>query len=524
MLDNKRPSQYPEGFTPRPTKQPTIGFDRPQAQQFPSVGMTLSSYRHHALPGVVPATRGKTASEEMPKIGRGRRLLRGLTWKRAFLTCAIIIALIGGWLGIHALYNLSKIFHGNVLGILSTTTLRGEDTGRVNILLAGNSADDPGHQGGTLTDSIMIVSIDTKDNTAFMLSVPRDLWVDIPGNGHAKINEAYPDGQAEHFNQSGYFNGGMGLLQKVIEQNFDIPIDYYALINYNAFRDAVNAVGGIAVNIHSSDPRGLYDPSIDWTTHGPLVRLSNGVHQLNGEQALDLARARGDAYGSYGFPQADFNRTQNQRMMLLALKDKALSTGVLANPIKLTSLMNALGNNIQTDFQTNEVHRLYQIGGKIGNSSIQSVSLNSFHGQNLLRSYTSDTGESALIPAAGLDDFSDIQMAVKKLMSNDPVMKENASVVVLNATDTYGLAGRAATVLTNKGLEVKAVADASTNQTTTTVIDNSNGTKPATKQYLENLYGTHVTTTNPYASKYSADFIVVLGADRVANTINTTSQ
>src|SRR5258708_30037544 len=108
----------------------------------------------------------------------------------------------------------------------------------------------------------------------------------------------------------------MGLLAEVIQQNLGIKTNYYALINYNALKDGVNAVGGIGVNIQSSDPRGLYDPSIDWSTHGPLVKLKNGVQHLNGEQALDLARARGDAYGSYGFARSDFDRTQNQRMMM----------------------------------------------------------------------------------------------------------------------------------------------------------------------------------------------------------------
>jgi len=106
----------------------------------------------------------------------------------------------------------------------------------------------------------MIISIDTKNNKAFLLSVPRDLWVDIGDNGHGKINEAYVDGQNNHFSDNGYPAGGMGQLQQVIENNFGLTINYYALVNYNAFRDAVNAVGGIDVVIKSTDPRGLYDP------------------------------------------------------------------------------------------------------------------------------------------------------------------------------------------------------------------------------------------------------------------------
>ncbi len=79
-------------------------------------------------------------------------------------------------------------------------------------------------------------------------------------------------------------------------------------------------MGGIDLTIKSTDRRGLYDPNIDWTTKGPLVKLTNGPHHLSGRQALNLARARGDAYNSYGFAGSDFDRTENQRKMLVALK------------------------------------------------------------------------------------------------------------------------------------------------------------------------------------------------------------
>ncbi|HSW79842.1 MAG TPA: LCP family protein [Candidatus Saccharimonadales bacterium] len=344
-------------------------------------------------------------------------------WKRILRTIAIILIIlvvtIGGFLGYKAVRDFGW---SNLYGLFHHTKLKGEDVGRVNILLAGNSADDPGHNGGQLTDSIMLVSIDTQNDKAFMISIPRDLYVHIPNNGYAKINEAYEDGQAQHFSESGYAPGGMGLLEETVSQKFGVPIDYYALVNYSAFRDAVNAVGGITVNIQSDSPSGLYDPSIDWTTHGPLVHLSNGPHNLNGQQALDLARARGDAYGAYGFPRGDFDRTMHQRQMLTALAAKALSAGVIANPLKVGSLFDAISHNVQTDFHLNEARRLNDIMKKIPQSSIQSASLNSadFNGQkdyNLLTSYATPYGQSALIPAAGIDNYAQIQSYVNQLES-----------------------------------------------------------------------------------------------------------
>jgi LCP family protein required for cell wall assembly len=381
---------------------------------FPPLGSTLSTYSP-GQPGGYATARPASPGSPAPRKHRSwKRIL-----KRTLITLLVIGLLWGGYVGVKVAINAAKAFDGNLFGLLQQTKLQGEDTGRVNILLAGNSADDAGHNGGELTDSIMIVSLDVRNNTAFMLSIPRDLWVNIPGEGYSKINAAYPDGKADKFSDTGYPAGGMGLLEKTIENNFNIDLNYYALVNYTAMRDGVNAVGGIDVNIQSTDPRGLYDPSRDWTgPYGtPLVKLTNGVHHLSGQQALNLARARGDTYGSYGYGTADFTRTQNQRLMLVALKEKATSAGVLANPIKVGQLLDSVGNNVQTDFQTKEVRRLSQIGQKIPSSSIKSVGLSDVNGKNLLTSYRSYNGQSALIPKAGVDDYSQINSYLEQLLA-----------------------------------------------------------------------------------------------------------
>lgn len=484
---------------------------------FPDVGVTLNSYRSSTY--TPPRRRARPAA--VPELSPRRHWWQVITLKRVVITLALLVLLIGGWLGFKFIYNAHKLFGGNIFSVLTTTKLKGENVGRVNILLAGNSADDVGHEGGQLTDSIMIMSIDTKNNTAYLLSVPRDLWVDIPGAGYEKINDAYVVGQQNNFNQPGYFPGGMGQLQQIIQQDFGITLNYYALVDYAALRDAVNAVGGVDVNIQSSDPRGLYDPSIDYSTHQPLVKLSNGEHHLNGQQALDLARARGDSYRSYGFAQSDFDRTQHQRQLLVALKTKAVSLGVLSNPAKLSNLSDAIGNNVTTNFSLSEVHRFYDLVKPISSKNIKSLSLNDANGKNLLLNYDAD-GQSALIPAAGLTDFSDIRAFVTQQTSTNPVVREAAAVVVLNGTDTNGLAAKERAQLSGKGITVADIGDAA-NQTSTTIIDASGGKMPATLKLLEQTFGNNVTTTNPYADTYTADFIVVLGGNLINNTATTTS-
>ena len=356
---------------------------------------------------------GTSAASVAVPVPRVRRFAPKRVLKTAAKIVLITAIASAGWFGWKFYSDIAKATGDkNPLQLLSVFTPADlkETNGRVNVLLAGYSDDDPGHQGADLTDSIMILSVDPSTKQADVISVPRDLYVDIPGFGYSKINAAYEYGQQENFSESGYASGGMGLLEKTITDDFGVQFGYYALINYTAFKDAVDAVGGVTVNIQSSDPRGLYDPNTN-------LNLPNGSVALNGQTALNLARARGDGYGSYGFPQGDFNRTQHQQQILLALKDKASQTSVIANPLKIGSLADALGNNVKTDMKVNELETLYADLKGVSDSNIKTINLNSFNGQDLLASSTSDDGEDILIPAAGLGDYDDIQAAMNSLLA-----------------------------------------------------------------------------------------------------------
>lgn len=337
--------------------------------------------------------------------------------KRMLIALAILLALTGLWLGGKFVINSVKLFGWSGLwDYLHTTKLKGEDQGHVNVLLAGNSADDAGHGGAELTDSIMVASLNTKDKTGYILSIPRDLYVDIPGHGYAKINEAYQDGEQDKFSEAGYDAGGMGLLEKTVAQYFGVTVQYYALVNYAGLQQAVDAVGGIQIVIHSSDPRGLYDPSPDLKNNRrPLVDLPNGPVTLDGRTALNLSRARGNNRKAYGYAQSDFTRTENQRKILIGLKEKAASISTLANPIKMGQLLDSVGGNVKTNFEPSELRRLYKIGKDIPSAQIKSVSLNNANGKDLLDSYTTRKGQSALVPAVGIDDYSEIQAFVESL-------------------------------------------------------------------------------------------------------------
>lgn len=348
-------------------------------------------------PGVKYYTPGRRSPP--PPIVKPRRRFG---FKKLLATLLLVIIIVAAVIGVWDARNISsasqKLFGtGNIFKLLGSGQLKGNDRGRVNLLLVGYSVDDPGHPGGDLTDSIMLLSMSTTAKNGYILSIPRDLYVKIPDFGYGKINEVYKD-------------GGMDLLEQVISRNFDTPIDYYALINYATVRDTVNALHGITVNIKSSDPRGLYDPNISPADGGPL-KLPNGSQKLDGQTALNLTRARGDAFGAYGFPQADFDRTQHQRQVLTAIKSK-LSWKLVLTPWQNQQILNAVATNVKTNIKASEIRHIFGLFNSIPANQLQSLSLRSLNGHNYLDStyYEGDT----LTPAAGLNDYSDIQDALQQ--------------------------------------------------------------------------------------------------------------
>jgi LCP family protein required for cell wall assembly len=515
-ISSAPPQQRIVGFSdmPRQHSIPQTGYVNPDIISIPPAQPTADkAQRSISVPSAPPKepkkSRHQIRKERKRAKKAGKKPSRGKRIAKVFGIILLISILAFGARFYKDIARLTGNYNPfSILSVFKPAHLA-NDNGRVNILVAGNSADDSGHDGAQLTDSIMVLSLNTKNDTALMLSIPRDTYVSIPGYGHAKINEAYPD-------------GGMDLLKTVVQDTTGLPIHYTALVNYTAFKDLVNAVGGITINIDSSDPRGIYDPSLDYTSRHccALAKYPNGQVTLNGKQALNLARARGDAYGSYGFPDADYTRTEHQRQMLVAIKDKASSTSVVANPLKVGSLVDALGSSVRTDLQLNEMQALYYYSKKVDDTKIDSYNIRDLKGSSELM-LVGDTinGQSVQVPAAGLGDFSDIQAQIKHIFSASPVEKENAAIVILNATDSAGLAYEQAVKLDEKGAAILGHYDASTNKPNSTIINNSAGKKPNTLAYLQKTYSATVAKDPTLTAKYPlADFILILGANAVPKT------
>ncbi|HEX4662239.1 MAG TPA: LCP family protein, partial [Candidatus Saccharimonadales bacterium] len=228
----------------------------------------------------------------------------------------VVILAFGAFYAWKIFSNAGRVFNGNPLGaIFGNKPLKQDANGRTNVLIFGTSEDDPGHDGANLTDSIMVASIDQKKKDAYLLSVPRDLWVKFGAacnSGYeGKINEVYLCGKT-----GGDENSGGAAIRAKVGEVTGLDLQYSVHINYTVLKEAVDAVGGVDVTIASSDPRGILDRNFDWNCPGGRsqscynVKYPNGPVHLDGIHALYLARARGDdpLGRTYGLAGGNFDR------------------------------------------------------------------------------------------------------------------------------------------------------------------------------------------------------------------------
>ncbi|OGL25013.1 hypothetical protein A2884_02380 [Candidatus Saccharibacteria bacterium RIFCSPHIGHO2_01_FULL_48_12] len=393
---------------------------------------------------------------------------------------------------------------------ISPELLSREGDSRINILLVGIGG--PEHADGTnATDTIMISSIDPVNNTSALLSIPRDLWVHVPGDGSQKINAVYLQGLSS--TKKGGNDGmraGLALLDKTLDDVLDIPIHYHVLVDFAAFREVVNAVGGIDINV--PEDLAVYEQLWDEATgkHYTLD-VKPGQQHFDGTKALFFARSRKTS------PRGDFDRSERQRLVLVAMKDKVLSAGTFSNPVKVVQLLDSLGQNIYTDFDTESIKCIYERVSKVPASAVKSLDM--ANPPNELLTTANLGGTSIVRPKAGLFAYDDINTFIRNSLRDGFIVKENSAVAVYNATSSDGLATEQADLLKSYGYNVTTVDSASnlTNPTQTVVIDLSSGADKYTRRYLESRYSTTATGKVPsglgITPPAGTRFVIILGSD-----------
>ncbi len=536
-MKNKRPSM--DGFVPRRASAELGSHHQEQTQK------TLSARRKQLHAGksdaediAKRAKRTTVGSEsirhsleaidqdviaEKPRSRRAdRRAKKGrrqLTKKQRiikriiiFIVAAVVAVLL--FLGIKAFINLNNVFDGSFFGLLQKQRLKEDENGRSNFLIFGTEAE--GHPGANLTDSIMVLSVNQTNKDAYMVSIPRDLWVDYGkaclSGYQGKINEVYMCGSDDGKDE----RQGAAALRKKVGEVLGLDIQYHIHLNFAAVEEIVDAVGGVTVTIESNPKgMGILDRNFDWVCNYQchFVKYDDGqtVH-LDGQHALALARAR-NAQGGYGLAGGNFDREKNQQKIIKALREKALSVGTLTNLGKVTSLMDALGSNLKTSIDKKEIQTLMALASGMDDSAIKSLILNDEKAPLVT---TGQVGTASVVqPVAGLYDYSAIRAAVAKMSTNNPIVKESANIVVLNGTGVDGAASKEADVLKGKGFTVSRTDNAPQGDYGAVAIYKIGTGYDATGKALEEHYSVTVkTATPPISVDSSVSFVVVVGKVR----------
>lgn len=372
-------------------------------------------------------------------------------------------------------------------------------TQRVTVLLLG--IDERSQETGPFrTDTMMLVTLDPVTLQAGALSIPRDLWVPIPGYNDGRINTAHFLGDLYK-----YPGGGPALAKATVEYNLGVPVDYYVRINFQGFVKLVDLIGGVDVYVEKV----IDDPTYPDYNYGydPL-HIEPGWHHFDGEMALKYARTR---HGS-----SDFDRARRQQQVLTAILERITSLDLLPQLAKnAPEILNTLQNSVQTDLATDQIMALAALAVKVDRQTIHFGVID----QTCTQPWVTPEGAQVLVPLRDrmreVRDyvFSSGTSATPGATEAPTPTPETASVVVLNGTPRSGLAVGVSQYLQAQGITIAGYNNADRQDYATSMIILYKD-KPATGNRLVTLLklseSAIVRGNDP---NVAYDVVVVLGSD-----------
>lgn len=366
--------------------------------------------------------------ETSEKIEQNQPQKKRRFWLWFFISLLILAAAVGTFF-YKAGFTFSQMNvnqGGGILPISEDAPKIEKDPDRINILLLGlRGPNDP--NGGLLTDTMMILSIKQSTGQVAIISIPRDLFIKMPTESgksgsqaiKEKINFAYALG--EERKQS----GGLVYAKVAVQAVTGLFIDHVVSVNFLAFKDVVDILGG--VDIHLNKPFIEDQQWVDSGDAGPssaffiktetatssagvtqkqkwVFEIPAGTSHLDGNTALYYARAR--------YSSNDFNRVERQQQLLLAIKDRATSLGILLNPVKIFELLDTMGKNMRTDMSLGDINNMIGLSKNLDFKNINKKVFDTTP-EGLLYSTTNEKGAYILLPVG--DNYDKIREACRNI-------------------------------------------------------------------------------------------------------------
>lgn len=432
------------------------------------------------------------------------------SWKIVAWTLVLAFLALAGWIGITGFVAVKNITAKNTSdepsffqtkGSVSPDSIKAEGDSRINILSIGVD------NAAGLTDSIQIASIDPINNKLAMLSIPRDLYVKNPDGVKTKINEVYGRNSKNCAKKTSIcdpeIDYGAAALKTVLGDILGIKIHYSAKVDFAGLTKIVDGVGGLDVVVKDA----LRDPEYPCDNNPNKSCGYNqpaGTFHMTGTQVLKYARCRKGNCGD------DFGRALRQQQIVMLLQKKLLTLGVLSNPKKITDLITIAGTHLRTDTSLENINQLFKIIQKVENTKITNSVLDDSE-TGVLRPI--NNGSYVLIPKAGENNFTQIKAFVLSIFPEPYIIKEAATIELINASGKEANGKALADQLKKAGYIVVSTTVASTPVTTSSLT--SFADKPFTVALLKKRF----TLTSPQvktktkAASGNADIVLTIGAN-----------
>jgi LCP family protein required for cell wall assembly len=385
---------------------------------------------------------------------------------------------------------------------------------RINILVLGIDQR-PGESATCRTDTMMLASINPKDMSVSILSIPRDLWLEIPHYNHEKdrINTAHYWGEKEN-----YPGGGSALAMKTVQYNFGVPVHYYVRLNFVGFERMIDYIGGIDVDVPVTIDDEKYPAEDNGYQH---VYIPAGRNHFDGEMALKYARTR------RGTGDGDFSRMERQQQVILAIRDRVLSLKNLPQLIlQSPKLLREMGDSVETNIPVEEMLALAELGQQVARENIQTATIN----RDMTDDWWTPSGELVLLYDRAkarpvIDDLFSDPTPEAEVTQTSPVEQlgaERARIVVYNGTTVDGLAASIQSFLAIQGMDVIRIGNADRADYGRTII-RVYGDKPFTTEWLSSWLS-DMGISDPLIERPVAtsdiDIVIVIGTDFRADKIN----